>query len=95
MIYFIASIPFIAVFQIHVFALNKTKKCKFRHFFLQILTAPIAVISFLGPGFLGLCINDSEIRDGIIIYTTSLVCLFNTGVFFYELIKFGKEKDKK
>lgn len=59
------------------------------------LTAPIGVFSFFGPGFLGLCINDSEIREGITIYTTSLVCLFNMSVFFYELVKYGKEQNKK
>ena len=35
MIYIIASIPFIVVFYIHVSALNKTKNCKFRHFFYK------------------------------------------------------------
>lgn len=95
MIYFIASIPFIAAFYIHVSALNKTKNCKFWHFFLQMLIGPIFTFSFFGPVFLGLYINDSRFTEGICLYTTSIVFLFNMGRFFYELIKYGKEIDKK
>lgn len=96
MIYIIASIPFIVVFYIHVSALNKTKNCKFRHFFLQMLIGPVFVFSFFGPVFFGLYINDSRFTDGICLYTTSIVFLCNMGKFFYELIKHGKEmKNKK
>lgn len=95
MIFFIASIPFIVVFQIHISALNKTKNCRFWHLFLEILTGPIGAFSFFGPVFLGGYINDSRISEGICIYTTSIVFLFNMSRFFYEFIKYGKEKDKK
>ncbi|OWV15659.1 MULTISPECIES: hypothetical protein [unclassified Fibrobacter] len=95
MIYFIASIPFTVVFQIHVSALNKTKNRKFWHFFLQILVGPVFCFSFFGPAFLGACMNDSRIAEGISIYTTSLVFLFNMSRFFYELVRYGKENEKK
>lgn len=95
MIYFISSIPFIAVFQIHISALKKTRNYKSWHFFLQMLIAPSFVFSFFGPIFLGHCINDFRIREGITIYTSSIVFLFNMGRFFYELIKYGKEIDRK
>jgi len=95
MIYFIASIPFVAVFYIHVSALDKARNCKFWRFFLQVLIGPIFVFSFFGPGFLGLYINDPEIAKGITNYTTLIVCLFNMGRLFYELIKYGKKIDRK
>ncbi|SHH77599.1 hypothetical protein SAMN05720766_1247 [Fibrobacter sp. UWH9] len=39
--------------------------------------------------------NDSRIAEGISIYTTSLVFLFNMSRFFYELVRYGKENEKK
>ena len=87
MIYFIISIPFIAFFVLLIILLEKTKKIKFLHSFLQMLSGPLIMASCIGPIFLSLCVEKHVIAVGIRWYSTAIVFICDViGAIIYFII---------
>lgn len=90
MISLLISIPFILLFNFHLFALKWSRNRKILHFLLQMFSGVAIGISFFGPLFLSLCLKDCFFERKIFWYSSAIIFVCNMIRFFIELF----ERDK-